>query len=156
MGKSKISDISLKKLTYLVSLKSHEYCLMTDDSLSLLTNLTELSIASDDYLISDLSVSLLTNLTTLSINYNHLPNSRITDKSIMKLTQLVDLDLFINPYITDQAVMKLTNLTCLNLEGNDTISIDALKNLTNLETLYLQDSKVSSKEWEDLYQSFKR
>lgn len=80
----------------------------------------------------------LSNLTSLNLH----GNSTITNEGISNLISLTHLDLNNNRLITDQGISSLTNLTSLNLKRNSTITDGVLANLTNLRSLDLSFNEV--------------
>lgn len=85
--------------------------------------------------ITDKSILKLTNLTHLNASHNE----NITDKSIVTLINLVYLDASHNEKITDKSVSKLINLSSLNASNNQEItntSVVLLVNLTDLDVSY--------------------
>lgn len=103
---------------------------ITDQALSLLTNLTELNLSNNPR-ISDCGLSPLTALQTLHLS----ANGRITDYALSALTGLTDLKLSGSP-VTDRGLGALTGLRCLRLYNRvPGISGASLRRLTRLEFL---------------------
>lgn len=97
-----------------------QYACPTDPNQTIATNM-----------VTDASLSHLTNLTNLNISSNQV----ITDASLSLLTNLTDLNLKKNPNITRESLTLLTNVTTLNLRKNDRISRTVLSSLTNLKNM---------------------
>ena len=141
-----ISDISLQLLTNLTNLKL-DNCgnTITDVSIGKLTKLVSLSISCTDT-ITDTSLLYLTNLTSLSSSFNEY----ITGKSLLNLPNLTVLDLSDDYYsniiddniIDDNSVSRLTNLTSINLSDNHIITDKSVSCLTNLTSIKLSDNHV--------------
>lgn len=123
-----IEDGTLAKLTHLQSLQLNDpwyYSIITESSLSLLTNLTELSVENNTK-ITDLSVNNLTNLTKLKAF-----NSSITEVSLQTLTNLRSLEG--SWRFADDTIAKLsylTTLTCHSLSTREAKSFTQLKSLS--------------------------
>jgi hypothetical protein len=119
-----------------------------------LTNLTDLTVASDLRIVSDIFPSLGTQLTHLTLfrdvecitdrntshltnlTYLYLNNDGITDKCIMRMTNLTDLSIEWNAVISDDGLWPLINLTTLSLSTNENIlgyNMSRLVNLTELD-----------------------
>lgn len=86
---------------------------ITDNGLIKLTNLTSLFV-NLNYNITDLSLKKLTNLTTLDIGYN----TKITDNGVKSLLGLKNLFCSHNINITDVSLLCLSNLEYLHCGCN--------------------------------------
>lgn len=166
-----ITDNSVANLNNLVSLKLCENDSITDISLMKLTKLEQLIINNSCKNISDISILLLTNLTELNLYSNRF--CHITNESISKLSKLKVLSIHNNPYIntinlpylkrlyanelltdssttcsnlthlycsdnqnfTDSLLCKLPNLLSLNCEDNNNFTNNGLYSLPNLTYL---------------------
>ena len=131
-------DFTLKRFVDIMTLhlNSYDHKGITDASISVLTNLTDLSLPMQNpnaHKITDLSVSLLTNLKTLNLN----SNSVITNSSVTCLIKLTSFCLYNNHTITNAALLPLSNLTYLNLGGNRSITGHGISHLTSLTSLNL-------------------
>lgn len=102
---------------------------ITDDSLSLLTNLRSLSITSSCG-ATKLSLTKLTNLTELSFCH-----SNISDIAISPLTKLQSLYLSRCEHLQGRGLHTLVNLTYLDISQNPQLTDDCLQNLQRVETL---------------------
>jgi hypothetical protein len=83
--------------------------------------------------ITDEGVSLLTNLTDLNLAQN----KHITNDCVSLLTKLRILNLESNPSISDEGISNLTGLTSLNLTDNHRITVSALNRMSMLQDLDL-------------------
>lgn len=104
-------------------------CLVTNTSISSLTNLTELDIARTTTITN---INSLINLRILDISCSIMDNNGIS-----LLTNLVNLDCWSNTHITD--INTLTGLQILNAGyecGLDNNGISSLTNLVHLDILY--------------------
>lgn len=112
---NQINFDSYSKLTYLKSLEivrpMHEFISQTIKSLSFLTQLTSLSI--DSNWIDDNCLICLSNL--LSLHLRLLNSSNVTNKSIMTLTRLIQLNVIETDRLNYHGYSNLTNLTDLEL-----------------------------------------
>ncbi len=170
-GVQKITDYTLKKLTYLRSLS----LISVRDSnigksLSNLTNLKTLVIDMS-YMIRDNDVSNLTNLKKLSIEngsityrtlrclpqltyLNMSNNYNIGDKGLKKLTNLKTLIMnfdYMDDYfeLTDRALLNL-NLTHLDISNNSFITNQGISHLTNLTTLDISENDITDEGIENM------
>lgn len=134
----------LMKLTNLISLSFFNPSL-TDKNLSPLHKLKYLSLTNTN-LITDNSLSRLTNLIELNLNCN---KSKITDDCLLRLTNLKSLSLRDNNKITNKGICNHTNLTKLDIGTND--SITEISHLHNLKTLYADhNDKIGYSQIENL------
>ena len=130
---SKISGKGLEGPTNLTELDLSSVSTVKDETLMQLTQLKKLALNETGrnwrgkvLKITNASLSLLVNLTDLDLDYN----DTITDEGILPLTNLFRLSLRGLSSITDQAVMNLPFLGYLDLDQNSTITqtaIDYLK-----------------------------
>lgn len=118
---------------YVVRRYAH-LCATSDNFLSKFVNLTELKL--DSATITNQSISLLTNLKKLSITYL----ASISDESLSCLTGLTELHV-ISLGAKCSSISTLTNLTMLS--AGPCVSDEILLPLTNLTSLDLQSSPVS-------------
>ncbi len=118
-------------LTHL-SVSSNE---LTSIDVSALTNLTDLSASHNE--LTSLDVSALTNLTYLSASHNEL-----TSLDVSALTNLEYVTLGSNK-LTSLDVSALTNLVRLSLGSNELTSID-VSALTNLNHLFLAHNRLTA------------
>ncbi len=121
---------------------SNNETLSNIDDLSLLVNLTRLSVGNS--LISDISgLANLTNLTDLGFSY-----SRVVDiRPIANLTNLTRLSLVSNRISDISPLANLSKLTNLRLVHNYIPDISVINNLPNLDTLrlsYVADASIAS------------
>jgi len=122
-------------LTDLSTLKIIEDCVIDNDVLSRLSNLTSLSIESE--YIDTNCIFHLTNLSTFHFNNSpHIYNECL--KSLPFLTNFV-----MNDNISDQGIKHLTALTSLKV--NEKISFEGIKEMTNLVRLDATSSKGMNK-----------
>ncbi|AYV83675.1 MAG: hypothetical protein Hyperionvirus10_11 [Hyperionvirus sp.] len=104
----------------------------TDNGLSTLTNLTDLSLSQGEN-VSDKSISLLINLKYLNLQWC----TKVTDKSISQLTSLLILRIRGGEHIRGNCFRSLVNLT--ELEFNvKRFPQREMKHLTNLKRLTIR------------------
>ena len=127
-------DLILMKNNYNFNKIDLSYTSVTDESVSLLTNLYILNLQRTK--VTDASVSLLTNLHTLNLSYTN-----VTDTSISLLTNLHTLKLSYTT-ITDASVSFLTKLHTLNLSWTKVTDSGVLQ-LTKLHKLNLWETSVT-------------
>lgn len=158
-----ITDRAIRTFTRLTALDISEQISaregITNASVSLLTNLTDLNLGNNAKITGD-SAHLLTNLTRLNLRNNQMIGSgtlvhltrlrtlelkadwKILPSALTALTCLTYLDLSYNIRITDDALLPLTNLRTLLLAGNKKITDKALSQLTYLEELSLASNST--------------
>lgn len=154
---SVIEDKTLVKLTHLRSLKLISSSNLTKDSISQLTNLTELSIHSDTNDDMAEGVSNLTNLTELDIMFcpyvplhllSNLTSLSVTvsldENTILSLPKLTHLCTF-NRLLTEREAKIFTHLKSLDLSGVTSLmnSQDIFRFLTQLTKLKIQSESLN-------------
>ncbi len=110
VGCDQLTVRALKYLTNLIVLNCAFCGKITDQSIGNLVNLTELNSIGCN-LITDKSIMHLTNL--LKLNFT---SHKITDKSIIFLTNVVSLYCYDNSQISNVSISKLINLLELDCE----------------------------------------
>lgn len=116
---------------------------ISDDQLTLFTNLTYLklphySYASAESRVTDQSITTLTKLQTLDLR----GNNTITDKGLSLLTNITNLDISNNAMITDKALSLLIKIGSLNLHHNSKITDNSLSILTNITNLDISNNAI--------------
>lgn len=133
-GKSNITDDSLSLLTNITKLNLESNSKIFDMSVLKLTNITNLNLQRNNNIIG-VSFYFLSNLTALNLNENN-----TISRLFYFLTNLKSLSLRKNNTITDEDLSLLTNITSLDLIGNNTITDRSVSRLTNITDLHLWEN----------------
>lgn len=96
-----------------------------------LTNLTSLSVVGSNQITND-DLSILTNLTFLRIE-----STNITGAGISSLTNLTELNCWNSPNIREDGFEKLSQLTCVWLHRGINITPEAFRNSTQISIIKL-------------------
>ncbi len=128
--KCEFTDISFKQLTKLEKLEINGQNInISNDILSTLTNLTELSLG--NLQLDDNTFINMKKLKTLNCDNSLL----LTDKCLINLSNLISLHCGNNINFTDEGLSKLLNLQILHCGENTNFTIDGIYNLPNLKQL---------------------
>lgn len=136
----KMGYMNLNPLINLRILHATGQCEIRNESISQLTNLTELYVCGNPYITN---LNYLTNLQTLGIGYYRTNNatdfcSKIGDKGIQSLTKLRTLYAYDNVNINK--ISHLTKLRILDAGGKCAIDNEQISFSTNLKTLYVHNN----------------
>lgn len=123
--------INISHLTKLKTLKIHK-SVITNEDISLLTNLTCLNISSNQ-ILTNLNLNFCYQLTSLDISYTNIASDGIT-----ALTNLISLCIYDSQNIKDFGT--LTNLQTLEIYDVSGVTNDGITNLTNLTSLLISNN----------------
>jgi hypothetical protein len=133
---SMVTDESLTRLTNLTELALPMTTLVSNSALIQLTGLVSLNL-DENMSIRGTTLRKLTNLQTLGLSWNN----RIDSSVLTCLTQLTKLDAAYNHRLRGEHLLALSRLRSLNISGSNMfVSDDQLVQLTSLCTLNLYEN----------------
>jgi hypothetical protein len=109
---------------------------ITDEILQHMTNLTGLSLSSQHAFLSDVGISKLRGLQVLDI-----PDTKFSDRSLIFLVNLTDLNLDGNRWATGLSIVRMTNLCKLSIRGKSSIGRTNFAYLPYLEDVVLDEHR---------------
>jgi Leucine-rich repeat (LRR) protein len=135
-----LTDTGISCLSNLTFLElAHTKQVITERAIRVLTNLKTLKVTNNcRSRLSDDGVSVLTNLTSLTYDGDHGTRERITKSGIGHLTNLTKLRMHMVFSLTDAAIRGLTRLRTLEIFVTEAVTNAGVSGLVNLEKLYLQ------------------
>lgn len=135
--KKPTGEIYQDDLLLIVGLDANRYGISNLSGIEYCTNLSNLSLGSND--LTDISLlASLTNLQTLLLFYNQI----VSISPLQGLTDLETLYLDGNQLVEITHLASLTELRALALSSNDIVDISPLESLTYLEFLSLSDNQI--------------
>ncbi|AYV81640.1 MAG: hypothetical protein Harvfovirus48_2 [Harvfovirus sp.] len=140
------SDLThLKSLINLKNLELHYIPGISDLGLNSLTYLTHLKLSytiSEHFLVSERGFKTLSNLMSLELLFSYRDRSFNIDYIMNYLPNLTNLHMDIDELLTNKGVMKLTNLRKLHIPRNKAVRDRSIKTLTKLTYLLSHDRNI--------------